>query len=122
MDKKMDKKYKVDLGIFISRLISSRDIIDVLFNSVPSTSKTLVLDFKDVEFITRSAAHQLILKINEFKVNKNLIVQLINKSDTIDQMLEIVKNDSSNANRKSPKITRLKFNSQEEFDQFLAEF
>jgi len=48
------------------------------------------LDFSNVEFISRSAAHELLKIREEYKVNENKYLNIKNANENVFKMLEIV--------------------------------
>ncbi|MDD5430904.1 MAG: STAS domain-containing protein [Candidatus Pacebacteria bacterium] len=96
----MNKKSKVVIKIakVLAPILGSRDIIDSLKSRVlESDVKSVVLDFKNVQFASRSAAHELLL-IQEEVSQKNKELSFENTNDDITKMLRIVA-----ANRALPK-------------------
>jgi len=85
----------------IASIISSRDITDILKVAIlKMDSKIVELDFSNVEFISRSAAHALILMKEDLQrkfFNKKKIV-FINTNEYVSKMLRMIA-----ANRVAPK-------------------
>jgi len=85
----------------ISNIISSRDVLSILRNEIKkSAANVVILDFADVQFISRSAAHELIelqqMLAEEIRFRE---IVLSNTSPDVSAMLRTVA-----ANRVLPKI------------------
>lgn len=93
-----DQKTVIKVAKKLATIIGSRDVIDLLKSNILSSDfESVVLDFQDVEFISRSAAHELLLiKEEARRKKKELSFDNINKDIT--EMLRVVA-----ANRAVPK-------------------
>lgn len=98
----------VNVAELLATILSSRDVANVLETEIKKTgSKSVVLDFDNVKFISRSAAHSLLLLKDKLK-NKFLDkkdVSFINANKDVLEMLRIVA-----ANRAYPKNEKPDFN------------
>gem|GEM_PF-1190237 len=101
---KKDLKTVIKVAKVLATIIGSRDVIDLLKPLIlQSENKSVFLDFQDVEFISRSAAHELLLIKEEMRTkNKELFFESTNKDITA--MLRVVA-----ANRALPKFARPEF-------------
>ncbi|MDD5547347.1 MAG: STAS domain-containing protein [Candidatus Pacebacteria bacterium] len=102
----MNKSPKVVIKVakVLAPILGSRDVIDSLKSYIlKSNEKMVVLDFKDVQFISRSAAHELLL-IKEELSQKNKELSFENTNDDIAEMLRVVA-----ANRALPKSEKIQF-------------
>lgn len=87
--------------------LCSRDIINHLRKAILKTdTKSVDLDFKNIEFISRSAAHELLLLKEELKrkILKKKEISFINTNKSINDLLRIIA-----ANRALPKNKKPKF-------------
>ena len=105
----MVKKSKniIKIAQIFASILSSRDIVNELRAIIDKTdSESVDLDFQKVEFVSRSAAHELILVKEDFKRKRlnRKEVSFINTSDSVKEMLRVVA-----ANRTLPKNTKLEF-------------
>lgn len=99
-----DQKTVINVAKTLATIISSRDVIDLLKSMILSSeSASVVLDFKDVEFISRSAAHELLLIKEAVRSNKKEL-SFENPNKDIAEMLRVVA-----ANRAMPKSDRPDF-------------
>ncbi|MPW38624.1 DUF4325 domain-containing protein [Thermococcus sp. 101 C5] len=91
---------RIDLGKEIAPVLSSRDLVKELAERIGS--KKVILDFKNVEFISHSFAHELLM----YK-SRNQNVELVNMNPSVAKMLEVVEKHLK-GEKKHPeiKITR----------------
>ena len=93
MVKKPIKTATIDVANRIASIVSSRDVINNLKNEISKLRpKIVLLDFSNVQFVSRSAAHELLslkedLKRKVFKKKK---VEFINTNEDVKKMLRIV--------------------------------
>src|SRR4030042_1050018 len=65
------KEISINIANLLAPIISSRDIIDILEKSIKKTdSRSVNLDFINVKFISRSAAHALLLMKERLQTKK----------------------------------------------------
>lgn len=107
----MDKNkslVKINVNRLLAEIINSRDVADVLEDAIKrADAESVVLDFADIKFISRSAAHALILLQQRFEneVSNKKIISFENAIDDVKEMLRIV-----SANRTYPKKGKPEFN------------
>ncbi|MFH1298754.1 MAG: hypothetical protein ABII07_02910 [Patescibacteria group bacterium] len=105
---KKEKSTRIYANKLLAEIINSRDVMDVLEAAVQKTNTELVvLDFTNIKFISRSAAHALLLLKEkfEYKSSNKKIVSFENAIYDVSEMLRIV-----NANKAYPKEERVEFN------------
>jgi len=104
---KTDSKNTINIATEIATVIGSRDLIDNLKKVVKKVNaKRVYLDFSEVEFVSRSAAHALLLMKEDLKRNlfgKKEVV-FINANSDVEKMLRIVA-----ANLALPKRSKVDF-------------
>ena len=84
-----NKKKSLNIAKIIAPIISSRDVLGMLKSAIlKADAKSVDLNFKDVKFISRSAAHEL-LTIKD-SVTKRVKIDFINTSDDVKEMLRTV--------------------------------
>ena len=106
----MDKqKTTIYIAKIMAPMLSSRDSIVVIRKAVNETdAESVELDFADVEFISRSAAHELLVMKEDFlRENIKKEVSFENTNQSVTEMLRIVA-----ANRARPKTEEPTFNPQ----------
>ncbi|MDD5172974.1 MAG: STAS domain-containing protein [Patescibacteria group bacterium] len=99
----------IDIAESIAPIISSRDVIDNFKKSIKrAPDVNVALDFSNVQFISRSAAHQLLSIREEFahKWQNKKIVSFTNTDSNVASMLRLVA-----ANKVLPK-GKIKFNAE----------
>lgn len=91
----------------IAKIVSSRDLVSNLEKEITKQKHdTVNLDFTDVEFISRSAAHEL-LRLQEkmrTKTFKKKIVLFVNTNNDIKKMLRTVASNKAVPESPKPKI------------------
>ena len=89
----------IDMASLIAPVIHSRDAIELVREAIQKTdAKSVVLDFSKVDFISRSAAHELLVLKENLKQTKHIDITFANTNKDINEMLRIVA-----ANRAIPK-------------------
>ncbi len=102
---KTNSKNVISVANFLATIIGSRDVIDLLKPRILQIEDvSVILDFENVDFISRSAAHELLL-IKEEVRSKNKELTFDNTNKDIAEMLRVVA-----ANRALPKFERPNFN------------
>ncbi len=93
---KEQSKSTIKIAEAIAPVVSSRDIVDSLEAMIRKAHSTVVeLDFSDVVFVSRSAAHEFLMLREKFSTDS---VVFINTDATVASMLRTVA-----ANRAVPK-------------------
>jgi len=95
------------------RSITNRSAVRSLFDKDDGSSN-LILDFKEVLFISRSAAHELLVQSRKFEHFEFVAVQ-----DTVQAMFDSVKYSIENPKRKTFPLPRVKFNDLNAFEKYL---
>lgn len=88
----MSKQYTINMAELVAPIISSRDVISAVREEVERQAQPVVqLDFANVQFISRSAAHEL-LQMKEQLANKEPKVQVEfqNTNEEVAKMLRVV--------------------------------
>jgi anti-anti-sigma regulatory factor len=88
--KNLNHSRALNVSDLLAPIVGSRDVVNQLAPIIKATNeKAVYLDFSDIEFISRSAAHELLqLKDSFAEVNKS--VYFINLPTPVEQMLEVV--------------------------------
>ena len=91
----------IDIAKKLAPIVGSRDVVSILKKTIEKAhAKAINLDFSAVEFVSRSAAHELLVlkeKLNKSFFRKKAI-NFINASDNVTEMFRTVA-----ANRAPPK-------------------
>ena len=99
----MTKQDKITINVakILAPIVGSRDLLPVLAKTINKTNSPSVdLDFSEVEFVSRSAAHALLFMKEDLqrKWRNKKYITFINTSKNIQEMFRIVA-----ANRAIPK-------------------
>ncbi len=99
---KKTKMINIDVAKDLAPIVGSRDVVHSLKTTIKKAhAKTVNLDFSAVEFVSRSAAHELLVlkeKLNKSFLRKK-VINFINASDNVTEMFRTVA-----ANRALPKL------------------
>lgn len=91
----------IDIAKNLAPIVGSRDVVSSLKKTIEKAhAKAINLDFSAVEFVSRSAAHELLVlkeKLNKSFLRKK-VINFINASDNVTEMFRTVA-----ANRALPK-------------------
>ncbi|HEX9503025.1 MAG TPA: hypothetical protein VF974_01725 [Patescibacteria group bacterium] len=90
----MEKSHKlIDVAVLVAPIIGSRDVANQLKHTLDQIdAKSVDLDFAKVDFVSRSAAHALLVMKEDFNrqwLNKKAI-HFINTNNDIEQMFKVV--------------------------------
>lgn len=83
----------INVSKLLAPIISSRDVADVLEDKIKKTdTESVVLDFSNIKFISRSAAHALALLKErvESRVSNRKSLSFINANNDVIEMFHIV--------------------------------
>lgn len=84
------KSTKINIAGKIASVLSSRDIVRDLDKLIKKAKSKLVeLDFKKVDFVSRSAAHELLLLKERF-AQQSKSISFINTNQEVTKMLRVV--------------------------------
>lgn len=96
----------LNISKILAPILGSRDIIDDLKQLViKAPTKRVDLDFQKVQFVSRSAAHEL-LKLKEelfYRKQNKKEVNFINTNENVAQMLRIVAANRAVPKKEAPK-------------------
>lgn len=88
----MNKKTTINIATTLAPILTSRDVINTLKTKIEKTAAVQVaLDFATVEFVSRSAAHELLrLKASLAAQDNQKTVEFMNANDEVAKMLRTV--------------------------------
>lgn len=86
--------------------ISSRAAVRNLFTDNMKEINSIILDFKGIEFISRSAAHQVLIETERIAKNK-IDVTRLNESDSIQAMFRVVDNEPIKVKKSPPELVQI---------------
>ncbi len=88
MSKKKSEK-KIIVSRLLASIISSRDVIDLLEKTIKKfNTDSVILDFSNVKFVSRSAAHALLLMRERLQLKRD--ITFVNANEDVANMLRIV--------------------------------
>lgn len=108
MKNKSQNLTTINVSKLLAPIISSRDVASILEDKIKKTdTESVLLDFSNIKFISRSAAHSLLLLKEKFesKTSNKKEVSFINADNDIAEMLRVIA-----ANRALPKKEKPEFN------------
>ena len=115
--KKLHKKLVVSR--LLASIISSRDVVDILEKEIKKTNVDSVdLDFSNVKFVSRSAAHALLLMKEKLQPRKNIF--FINTNEDVANMLRIVAANRIVSKKQKPEFNPKKTNINSLFKEILT--
>jgi len=82
----ISKEIIIDVAKVVTPILGSRDVVKYLEQKM-DRSENIILDFRNVEFISRSAAHSL---LNYKMSHPDKKIDFINMNSSVSRMLEIV--------------------------------
>lgn len=98
----MNKSTTINVASIVAPVLASRDVISALKSEIQKTSTQQVeLSFAEVEFVSRSAAHELLRLKDWFSTQDSIkAIEFINANEEVSKMLRTVA-----SNRAIPKTT-----------------
>ena len=113
---KIESQSAIDVAKIVSTIISSRDLVNNLKQTVDKTNKKNIrLDLNDIEFVSRSAAHALLLMKEDLKrtLPQKKEVVFINANKDVEKMLRTVAANLALPKKNKPrfKAERININS-----------
>jgi len=113
------KKRRVNIRFsdYFTNQIGGRSSVDMVLKGIKK-SGDYSLDFENIDFLSRSAAHQLLTLKNTLK-RKGVDISFINVSDSIKLMFEKVANSMARNTKHSIPINRIDFKGEDELKNYL---
>lgn len=113
----MEKIVKFSFAHSATSQISSREAVKVFFSFIPKTSN-LSIDFGAVEFISRAAAHELLLQCETLQ-KKGVNISFRNLNDSLNKMIDIVSSSKKTGVKKATYVNWLNFENEWQLDKYL---
>ncbi len=118
---KSDRQITIRLYDHYHNSVISRAAINNLFDVDLENLHSINIDFKDISFISRSAAHQLMIQ-KRLLSEKNIKITFSNLSPKVEETLNIVEKDAQNQRHKnSSNLEKVPIRNQDELHKFLME-
>ncbi len=83
----------IDVAKILAPIVSSRDLIEIVRKEIVKISDAQIqLDFKDVDFISRSAAHEMLVMKEDLarKAIRKKEISFVNTNPTVKEMFRVV--------------------------------
>lgn len=116
----MEKIKTIKLAKVFDKQISGRSAVNAVFSELNGVHH-LILDFSDIQFISRSAAHQLISCVERAQ-QERISVETPFQSQSVSEMLQKVKISIKNPKKLATYVEFLTFSSEKEMDDFLLSY
>lgn len=98
--------------------LKNRDSVRSAFENI-SSADIIRVDFRGIEFLSRTAAHEL-LKIKEFLISRKMDVSFINLGDQANKMLALVEASYSKSKNADFRFVKwLSFQSEAQYNEYL---
>ncbi|WP_143959169.1 STAS domain-containing protein [Litoribacter populi] len=105
------------LSEYYAEAVSNRESVRLIFDKLPNVD-FITIDFSDIVFISRAAAHELTLYLEKFQ-NRGKSISLANVSQNVNQMIETVAQSKKVDYKKSTFVERIIFKTDEELESYL---
>ena len=98
--------------------LKNRSSVRSAFENI-SNADIIRVDFKGIEFLSRTAAHEL-LKIKEFLISRKMDVSFLNLGDQANKMLALVEASYSKSKNADFRFVKwLSFQSEAQYNEYL---
>lgn len=108
----------IGLSTYFDEQISNRASIDSIFKTQIEEKYIYSIDFKDISFLSRAAAHELITWLNLLS-ERGIELTLMNLTLPVKDMLDAVKESRKYNMKKATFVEHLSFETENELDDFL---
>jgi anti-anti-sigma regulatory factor len=112
------KTTNVILSDKFERIVSTRVAVENLFKDIHSCN--VIIDFLDIQFISSSAAHQMVLEIKRLEKEKSAVT-CVNMNKDVYKMVELAKTDRKNLFTLEPLLKHNVINSEKDLKHFNLE-
>lgn len=116
----MERVKKIALRDIFDVQLSGRSAVDSIFTDLSGVHH-LVLDFSSIEFISRSAAHQLLSRVDRLQ-SERISVEIVSASPEVSRMLSRVRQSIENPKKLATYVEILTFSSEKEMEDFVLSF
>ena len=116
----MNKTHLIKLSSLFNEKINGRSSVKLIFRQLEDI-KSVIFDFSDIVFISRAAAHELVLLLEDYQ-KRGFTFSLKNVSADVNQMLNIISESRKVDFKKATFVKRLHFRSEKEMKNYLLSF
>lgn len=115
-------KSTIRLKDLYNESISSRDAVSLLFDRPFESKEIIEVDFSGIEFITRSATHQLLKEIQRVQEQFKAVVLITSPNEEVKKMIKIVRESIANPAKKKSEVKQVALRNYAELEEFLSHF
>jgi anti-anti-sigma regulatory factor len=112
-----NKATEIKLTDYFTEKVNSRSVVRMVAENF-SDSKSVMLDFENIDFISRAAAHELVTSLEKLQT-EGKTVSLQHVHPNVDKMIQAVSASRAIDFKKATFVQRLSFDSEKELDKFL---
>jgi hypothetical protein len=112
------KNSKIIVSNLIGTTLSSREQADSLFNHIRKCSEKIIVDFSDINFISRSFADQFYKEFLE--LNKIMMIVTVNGDQVVSDILNAVSQTQITKHRALLPIKTQSFTDKEKLKKYLV--
>lgn len=116
----MERVRTIALSKIFDKQVSSRSAVDSVFSDISGVHH-IVLDFSSIEFISRSAAYQLISTLDQLQ-NSRITVEMVSLFPEVSQMINKVRQSIKNPKKLAAYVEFVTFSSEKEMEDFVLAF
>lgn len=112
-----NKKRHINLHKSFGNAISIRTSVQALFKNISASVKTVVIDFCDIEFMSRSVTQQMLEERNKLKKRK-VNISFVNISEDLEKLFKIVMKHKQRSKNKS-KVKVIKYKNEADLQEHI---
>lgn len=116
----MERVRKITLSERFDKQVTGRSAVDSIFSDISGVHH-IILDFSSIEFISRSAAHQLICTVDHFQ-NSRITVEMVSLYPEVSQMVNKVRQSIKNPKKLATYVEFITFSSEKEMEDYVLSF
>lgn len=114
-----NRRKNIKLSKYFFNQINSRSSIDFVIKRLKKEENYSV-DFRDIDFLSRAAAHQLVSLHNKLS-NEGIDITYVNVSNEVNAMIETVEKSSSDGVKHATFVKQLNLKGEDELKDFLMQ-
>lgn len=114
---KQNSKNTIIISDYFDNQLNSRANVKSFFNKL-NIKKNTTLDFSNIDFISRSSAHELLSLINKLS-EQNIKIKMINLSKQVNEMLEKVADSIRTNFKRKTYVNYINIQSKSALDSYL---
>jgi len=107
----------IKLSDYFNNQINSRSAVSSFLNQ-KIDKENVILDFSDINFISRATAHELLSSVDKF-ANRGVKITFTNLNSQVESIIDKVDASRKDSFKKATFVNRISFSSEKEFNNFL---